>query len=100
MTSIHSGSRLFVDIPSDPASQAPMQVNSLMAELQIALGYLEKKRLPNSARSRSVRRHARQSYNAAVRLLAAQSFSDQNRHHLEAQAAISKERLMRLGEKF
>lgn len=99
MTPVHR-TPLFLDTPLHHVAHEPTQTTLLMAELQLALGYLEKRQLQDSARSRSIRRHARQSYDEAVRLLAAHSFSDKNRHHLEAQAAISKERLIGLGEKF
>jgi hypothetical protein len=99
MTSIH-GNPLPLGLPSPPVNADSAGMSLLMADLQLSLGYLEKKRLRNSARSRSIRRHARHTYDEAVRLLAVRSFSDQNRRHLEAQAAISRDRLTRLGERF
>jgi hypothetical protein len=99
VTSIHS-THLLGGLPPHPVNGDAKGMNLLMADLQLSLGYLEKKRLRNSARSRTVRRHARHTYNEAVRLLAVQPFSEKNRRQLEAQAAILKDRLAQLGERF
>jgi len=99
VTSIHE-THLLGGLPLLSVNRDSTGMNLLMADLQLSLGYLEKKRLRNSARSRTIRRHARHTYNEAVRLLAVQPFSEKNRRHLEAQAAILKDRLTQLGERF
>ena len=98
MTSIHSTH--LPGPPLYPTHRDSTGMNLLMTDLQLSVGYLEKKRLRNSARSRTIQRHARHTYNEAVRLLAVQPFSEKNRRHLEAQAAILKDRLTQLGERF
>lgn len=97
MMQIHS-THLFASRAA--GSPNPNRVNFLMTDLQLAVGYLEKRKLRNSARSRAIQRNARGTYDEAVRLLAVQSFSDTVRRSLEAQAAILKDRLVHLGERF
>ena len=99
MTSIHS-TDLLVGQPPHPVARDSTGIDLLMADLQLSVGYLEKRRLRNSARSRMIRRHARVTYNEAVRLIAVHSFSDTNRRHLEAKATILRDRLTQLGERF
>jgi hypothetical protein len=71
----------------------------LMADLQYALRYLDKKNAPRRAATfPTVQRHARHTYDELVGLLPRLTISDDNRRQLEAQLSVLKARLILSGE--
>ncbi len=73
----------------------------LLMDLQAAVAYLCKKDAPEDAITfATVQRHARRTYDEAVRVLDGLTVADDTRRYLESQLALGKMRLLLVGEKF
>ena len=99
MKNLSLGKHLLVEIAPGLVDSDTTGMRLLMADLQYALNYLDKKHAQRHAAAfPTIQRHARHTYDELGGLLPRLTISGDNRRQLEAQLSVLKTRLIQLGE--